>query len=53
MPSARETLFIHHSHVFLRAFQKQEGYPESIAPAPSGDYGAPPAQPGSEYGVPN
>lgn len=36
------------------ASQKQEGYPESIAPAPSGDYGAPAAaQPNSEYGVPN
>lgn len=45
-PSKPEVYFIRYKT------QKQESgpYPESIAPAPSGDYGAPPS---SSYGVPN
>ncbi|KAJ6635127.1 hypothetical protein Bhyg_13710 [Pseudolycoriella hygida] len=47
-PSKPEVYFIRYKT------NKQESgpYPESIAPAPSGDYGAPPP-PSSSYGVPN
>lgn len=49
-PSKPEVYFIRYKT------QKQETsgpYPDSIAPAPSGDYGAPPQQPpSSSYGVP-
>lgn len=51
-PSKPEVYFIRYK---TQKTAETGGYPESIAPAPGGDYGAPapPAPPGAAYGAPN